>query len=324
MTLYEWVKAELESGAFRSDSRLPDHADLGAEASGRWVPGAYESLLMRSTYSIRRHAFQNYLLARKVRKQALKPSDKNCEKEEAALLKTGALAVVDPVISFLHAMHTDKTALRSEGLRLATGTRKRELVKVGIALLGMWGDKGDAEQPAGDLEILLTLARHEEFTFYCAPAVRSLAGAEKVNDLLLPLLDGLDGWGKTAILYELNYDPSLTGEASGVNPASEYLLRRGCFNRLGPEVNANLCATKGGLAARLKTLCESEELPDAELYRGICEIMWGLTPFSGVYDSLNDYKHGHDARNLFKQLVETKPELAELDPRGPEIIERMR
>ena len=256
--------------------------------------------------------------------------------EEAALLKTGALAVVDPVISFLHAMHTDKAALRSEGLRLATGTRKRELVKVGIALLGMWGDRGDPEQPAGpdangdadkasgDLDILLTLARHEEFTFFCAPAVRSLAGAENVNDLLLPLLDGLDGWGKTAILYELNYDPLQTDEASGVNPASEYLLRRGCFNRLGPEVNANLCATKGGLAVRLKTLCESEELPDAELYRGICEIMWGLTSFSGVYDSLNDYKHGHDARNLFKQLVETKPELAELDPRGPEIIDRMR
>ena len=324
MTLYEWVKAELESGAFRSDSRLPDHADLGEEASDRWVPGAYESLLMRSTYSIRRHAFQNYLLARKVRKQALKPSDKNREKEEAALLKTGALAVVDPVISFLRAMHTDKAALRNEGLRLATGTRKRELVKVGIALLGMWGDKGDPEQPAGDLEILLTLARHEEFTFYCAPAVRSLAGAEKVNSLLLPLLDGLDGWGKTAILYELNYDASQVDEATGVNPASEYLLRRGCFNRLGPEVNANLCATKGGLAARLKKLCESDELPDAELYRGICEIMWGLTSFSGVYDSLNDYKHGHDARNLFKQLVETKPELAELDPRGPEIIERMR
>ena len=320
MTLYEWIKNEIDSGTFESNCRLPDHADLGPDAANSWVPGAYESLLMRSTYSIRRYAFQNYLLARKVRKQTLKPSEKNQEKEETALQKTGALAVVDPVISFLHAMHTDKAALRREGRRLACETRKRELVKVGIALLGMWGDKEGGE----DLEILLTLARHEEFTFFCAPAVRSLMGAGKVNGYLLPLADMLDGWGKTAILYELNYDPALADEATGVNPASDFLLRRGCKNRLGPAVNANICATKGGLAEKLKEISGSEALPDKELYSGICEIMWGLTEFGGVYDSINDYKYGHDARNLFKQLVETRPELEALDPRGAGIVERMR
>jgi hypothetical protein len=320
MTLYEWIKNEIDSEGYSSDCRLPDHADLGQDALDKWVPGAYESLLMRSTYSIRRHAIQNYLLARKVRAQAMRPSDKNQAKEEAALEKTGALAVVDPVISFLHAMHTDKNVLRREGLRLACETRKRELVKVGIALLGMWGNKDGGE----DLEVLLTLARHEEFTFYCAPAVRSLMGAEKVNDHLLPLADKLDGWGKTAILYELNYDPALKDPDTGVQPASDYLLRRGCKNRLGADVNANICATKGGLMPKLKEISDSEELPDKELYTGICEIMWGLTEFGGVYDSINDYKYGHDTRNLFKQLVETRPGLAELDPRGPEIIERMR
>ena len=318
MTLYEWIKTEIDSEGYASDCRLPDHADLGPDAANSWVPGAYESLLMRSTYSIRRYAFQNYLLARKVRRQALKPSEKNQAREEAALEKTGALAVVDPVISFLHAMHTDKAALRREGLRLACETRKRELVKVGVALLGMWGDQKE------DLQILLTLARHEEFTFYCAPAGRSLMGAEKVNDCLLPLADKIDGWGKTAILYELNYDPALVDEETGANPASDYLLRRGCKNRLGADVNANICATKGCLAQKLKEISESEALPDKELYSGICEIMWGLTEFGGVYDSINDYKHGHDARNLFKQLVETRPELAELDSRGADIIERMR
>lgn len=314
--IYEWIKSRIDSGTFESDSRLPDHADLGYDGAN-WIPGAYESLLMRSTYSIRRYPLQNYMLARKVRKQMLRPSDANREKEETALLKTGALAVVDPVISFLFRMKTDKEAMRTEALRLAAGSDKRELVKVGIALLGMCGHEED-------LDLLLTLSRHEEFTFFGAPAVRALVGSERVNGALMPLLDLLDGWGKTAVLYELNYDRSAVPDGADVNPAPGYLLRRGCANRLGLALNANICATKGELARALEDIAASDALPDAELYKGICDIMWGLTEFDGEHDSINDYKNGIAARNAFKQLVETRPALKELDARGEEIVERMR
>ena len=356
MTIYEWITNEIATGAFESNCRLPDHADLGEPGGESWVPGAYESLLMRSNYSIRRYAIQNYLLARKVRKQMLKPSEKHREAEEKALLKAGALAVVDPLISFLFAMRTDKAAMRAEARRLALGTGKRELVKVGIALLGVCGEVGDngvagdsdaavggeigVSDAAGtaaadnalapsDLDLILTLSRHEEFTFYGAPATRALVGAAKVNDVLLPLADLLDGWGKTAILYELNYDKALAdADVSGVNPASDYLLRRGCKNRLGPALNANLCATKGRLSDTLEQLVaaagEGATLPDQELFTGICEIMWGLTEFDGVHDSLNDYKYGITARGAFKDLLDARPELCELDSRAGTILERMR
>ena len=370
-SIYEWLKTEIAAGTLESDCRLPDHADLGPDAEG-WVPGAYESLLMRSTQSLRRSSFQNFLLALKVRKQILDPSEKNAEKEEAALLKSGALAVVDPLISFLFSLKTDKAKMHAEAVRLATGSTKRELVKVGIALLGVCGgngagggsvaeaagagadgaaDAGNAPNPAGaahceDIDVLLTLARHEEFTFYAAPALRALAGPDKVNSLLLPLCRLVDGWGKTAILYELNYTPAATGteaagtDATGTDAAGtevaqadneyraekvyDYLLRHGCENRLGPALNANLCATKGRLAGKLESICAGETVPDRELWTGICEIMWGLTAFDGVNDSLNDYKSGIRARDAFASLVKTRPELAELDSRGEEIVRRMR
>jgi hypothetical protein len=317
-SIYDWLKAEIEAGTFESGCRLPDHADLGADGDG-WVPGAYESLLMRSTYSIRRSSIQNFLLARKVRKQILDPSEQNEKAEETALLKSGALAAVDPLISFLYSMKTDKAKMRDEALRLASTSRKRELVKVGIALLGACGDENE-EWIEGDKEVLLTLARHEEFTFYAAPALRARVGADKVNEYLLPLCDLVDGWGKTAILYELNYEKTPAG-----TPAIEYLLRRGCKNRLGLALNANLCATKGRLAEKLEELCaEDASLPDGELWTGICDVMEGLTAFDGIHDSLNDYKFGIRARDAFATLIGARTELTQIDPRGEEILQRMR
>ena len=322
MSIYEWLTTAQAGEAYESNCPLPDHADLGDNASA-WVPGAYEALLMRSDYSISRFALLNYLLARTVRKQMLTPSPANQAKEEAKLRKTGALAVVDPLLSHLTRMNVPRAALRAEALRLACKTDKRELVKTGIALLGQFGDKSDAD-------VLLTLGRHEEFTFFAAPALRALLGADGVNDALLPLAEQVDGWGKTAILYELNY--SLEGSA-----APEYLLRRGCANRLGPALNANLCATKGQLAERLEAILAADggdgaiDAPertvaplDAELCTGICEILWGLTEFDGVHDSLNDYKHGIAARNAFVQLMTERPEVFSADARAAEIVERMK
>lgn len=313
MSIYEWLTTAQAGEAYESNCPLPDHADLGDNASA-WVPGAYESLLMRSDYSIRRFALLNYLLARTVRKQALAPSPANQAKEEAKLRKTGALAVVDPLLSHMTRMNVPRAALRAEALRLACKTDKRELVKTGIALLGQFGDKSDAD-------VLLTLGRHEEFTFFAAPALRALLGADGVNDALLPLADQVDGWGKTAILYELNYS------AEG-SRAPEYLLRRGCRNRLGLALNANLCATKGQLAECLEALADEAAgdaaLIDGELRTGICDILRGLTEFDGVHDSLNDYKHGIAARNAFVRLMRDTPEVFAGDPRAAEILERMR
>ncbi len=306
MTIYDFLTVN-KPAAYSSDCALPDHALLG-EAGDAWVAGAYEGLMMRSLYSIRRQAMMNYLLARKVRKQIVKPSPENRAAMHKALIKAGALAVVDPLLSYLTNFNLDRAAVAAEARDLATNTDHRELVKIGMALLGNFGTAADIES------ILLPLGRHEEFTFYAVPAIKALLGDQR-NAVLLPLAEAVDGWGRLAVFYELEFsDPE----------ARAYLLCRGCRNRLGFEEAANLCATKGDLAGTLDRLLENGAAPDADLYAGICDIFTGLLAFDGVHDSLNDYKHGHRARVSFVVLTEAHRELAQMDTRTADILARMR
>lgn len=306
MTIYDFLTVNKPEG-YRSDCALPDHTLLG-ESGASWVAGAYEGMIMRSLYSIRRQALMNYLLARKVRRQIVKPGEENRAAMHKALIKASALAIVDPLISFLSGFNLDREAVAGEARHLATQTQHRELVKVGIALLGTFGTMEDIET------ILLPLGRHEEFTFYVAPAVSALMGDDR-NAVLLPLAEAVDGWGRLAVLYELNFaDPK----------AKDYLLRFGCRNRLGLEEAANLCATKGDLAGTLEALATGETLPEEELYKGICDILMGLLAFDGVHDSINDYKYGHRARVAFVVLTQKYRELMGMDSRTEEILKRMR
>lgn len=306
MTIYDFLTVNKPEG-YTSCCALPDHALLGA-AGDDWVAGAYEGMIMRSLYSIRRQAVMNYLLARKVRKQIVRPCQKHREAMHRALVKTSALPIVDPLISYLSGFGLEREAVRGEALHLATQTEHRELTKVGIALLGTFGKKEDIET------ILLPLGRHEEFTFYVAPAIKALLADDR-NRVLLPLAEEVDGWGRLAVLYELHFtDPAV----------KDYLLRYGCRNRLGFEEAANLCATKGDLMGTLDRLLEQDAMPDGELYRGICDIFTGLLAFDGVHDSLNDYKYGHRARIAFVCLTEAHRELVLMDPRTEGILKRMR
>jgi len=305
VSIYSWIRDNSPA----SDAPLPDHGDLG-ENGGQWVPGAYESLLMRSDYSIRRPALLNLSLALKARKQMKQPSDAHAAAFESAVLGAGgAISVVDPLISFLYKLRVDREKARTEALRLATESDKRELVKTGIALLGVYGNAAE------DVPVLEVLAAHEEFTFFCAPAIHTLCGEEGVNAVLLPLARRLDGWGKTAILYELNYEAP---------EAREFCLLEGCRNRLGTAENANVCATKGGLSECLSGLLEGDNPPDPALFAGICDIFEGLTAYDGQHDSLNDYKHGNAARAAFAELLKKYPSLKETDPRAEKLLEKMR
>ncbi len=306
MTIYDFLTVNKPEG-YISSCALPDHALLG-EAGASWVAGAYEGMMMRSLYSIRRQAVLNYLLARKVRKQIVKPCQEHRDAMHRALVKASALPIVDPLISYLSGFHLDREAVAAEARHLATETEHRELVKVGIALLGSFGKKEDIES------ILLPLGRHEEFTFYVAPAVKALLGDDR-KSVLLPLAEEVDGWGRLAVLYELDFSDS---------KVKDYLLRYGCRNRLGFEEAANLCATKGDLMGTLDRLLEQGAMPDGELYRGICDIFTGLLAFDGVHDSLNDYKYGHRASIAFVCLTESHRELVLMDPRTEDILKRMR
>ena len=77
MSIYEYLKGKTSSEISESGYRLPD---LDMEKGEEWVPGAYEGTLLRSNVVFKIHTAINFFTALSVRKQALKPSEKNKSK----------------------------------------------------------------------------------------------------------------------------------------------------------------------------------------------------------------------------------------------------
>lgn len=313
MNILPWLIAEQATPEYKSDCRLPDHGELDAAGCENWVAGAYEGTIMRTMQSIGRPALMNYFFAKKVNRQIKNPSDRHREAEEKAIMKNSALVVCDPLVSFLTAFKTDPEQCRREGLRLAGETAHRELVKTGIALLGVFGSEEDIES------VLLPLGKHEEFTFYACPAINAILGRNpenrrKKNDIIMDLARSTDGWGRLAAICNLDYELDVT---------PGFLLRSGARNRLGEHEAANICATKGNLYDYLKNIKESGVLPDSGMISGICDILTGLTLFDGIHDSINDYKYGREVRALWKELLSEHPEMNETDRRCEIILGKM-
>jgi len=83
-----------------------------------------------------------------------------------ALAATDAMRVVDPLLSRLHELPLTVGAVRHVALWLARTSPNREPVKAGIALLGAAG-------LADGIDVIRTLGAHEEFTLFCATALRN-------------------------------------------------------------------------------------------------------------------------------------------------------
>ena len=265
---------------------LPDQQDLVLREGEAWVPGAYEGTLLRSEFDIRQHTLINYLAARKVRKFAMRPTPENQKSVEDCLSKYSAISLTDPILSFLEAMGTDQAKLRSAALTLATESSRREPVKLAIALLGQTA-KGD--QKAAD--IVKTLARHEELTVYAIVALKNILSEEEACAVLLSLGDELSGWGKIALMYELNYNRP---------EVRQWALQKGCRNTVGLSYLANICAIKGRLKEYLLEREMAFEPVEDAYFPGICDIFRGLLADDKENDGIYDYPDAVMAADAFR------------------------
>src|SRR5699024_7633573 len=100
------------------------------------------------------------------------------------LRTSSAITLADPLLARLRG--EPRPGVVALGRHLATRSGHREPVKVGIALLGL------GPEPA-DRDVLHTLARHEEFTLYCAVALANTATDREGE--LWRVAQLVDGWG---------------------------------------------------------------------------------------------------------------------------------
>jgi len=311
MSIYEYLKGKTSSEISESGYRLPD---LDMEKGEEWVPGAYEGTLLRSNVVFKIHTAINFFTALSVRKQALKPSEKNKSKMSKKLLKYPAIHTVDPICSFCVAFkiikkENQKEALRVLALDLATNSEHRELVKVGIALLGICGKKED-------LSVLSVLGAHDEFTLYSAGSATRLLKGKELNDFLMNLGEKADGWGKISVLYALDYKDER---------AKLWTVKNGCKNTIGLSYAANVCAIKGCMADVLHKVEAGEYEPKEaeEIFRGVCDIFSGLLWPEEGQDGIKEYGEALRAGKSFKNICQNMPDLASKDERSAEIVKNL-
>ena len=184
---------------------------------------------------------------------------KNLQRLYDSAAGNSALDYIDP---FLELLVNDATVERERVRQIAKwfaqAAPDREVVKWALATLGVVS--------RDEVDLLLTLGRHEEFTLYAVVAVKnSVAAPESV---IWELGRHVKGWGRIHVVERL------AGTENG--DIKRWMLREGYENSIMLEYTAYTCATAGGLLEGL-----SAEALDDHLLKGAGEILDALISGDG-------------------------------------------
>ena len=285
-SIYQYIQLHRDSatGRMPADSMtLPDEPAARRFSRLRWVPGALEGLGTRHMqWDGSAKAAQTIALLEQI---ALGSTS-----AEAALYE---LLRADDVVTF-YSDALDYAAARVPDAeprlhdlarRLATQSRDRGPVKFGIAMLGSMGDESD-------LEIVRTLALHDEFGLYAAEAIAELAPQRQ--QALFEMAQKLNGWGRieAVTLMTASPDPKLR----------RWLLTEAFRNDVTPQYLAYHCATIGDLA---DAMSDPANAADMEFLAGVSDLIQSLTRPGPSRDS-QSYEEIPDVAIAYLQDVQGK------------------
>lgn len=190
---------------------------------------------------------------------------------EAVTQDRSVIKVIDPL---LHAIADDNLGiypyLFDFAYSLATKTNHRNSVKLGIAILGISGEKSA-------LNPIKILGLHDEFTEVALQSITQLS--HNIEADVLNIAQKVKGWGRimaVSTLCRLDLLPS----------TKYWLITEGYKNSIMHEYLAHACAQKGNLVAELK-----QDRIAPLLFASATEIIDALitdySPAKDIYD-LND------------------------------------
>ena len=211
-------------------------------------------------------------------------SGSDSREEIAALLREhNAAALMDVILDGLRKNHNnvDLRVMLGYACALVLESDKEELVKLGIALLGLV--KLDSKPELQ--EVIATLGLYDEFTLYAIVAASHWATG---NDIIFSIAQKVDGWGKIHAVERLE-------------PATEeirqWLLRHGCENRIMDAYLGLECAQKGDMIEALR-----QEALDNELFDGIAVIIDALLD-EGPVEGVSAYEHAEEALSRYLRFA---------------------
>ncbi|MEW2355946.1 hypothetical protein [Spirillospora sp. NPDC029432] len=246
----------------------------------RWAPGARDGVL---THHWGGGADPGELERLSAALMAAAAGESGPEAVADAAAELSVVALVDDLLSRVVSADVDAERVYDLAYTLATTERRREPVKLGIALLGLF----DA---AHHRDELLVLGRHDEFTLFAMVALGN--GDAGVEDVLWPLARQVEGWGRIHLVERLagSEDPRLR----------EWILREGFRNDVMNEYLAGIAAETGDLAGALAGE------PDDELLYAAGDILAALADRSGPMEGMPGYADGERAAGLFLGHMATR------------------
>jgi hypothetical protein len=197
----------------------------------------------------------------------------------------GIVRALDEALDALERADVGREPVAELGRRMAREAQHREPLKLAVALVGRAGG-------SGDVPLLETLARHDEFSVVAGAALASLLGDPVQAWWRVGCLAA--GWGKVEAVTRLAARPSLPEDVRG------WMLRHGCDNEVRPEYLAYACATAGRLEDALAGLV------DDELLDGACTIVRALVN-GGPAEDISDYEPGPRVAAAVVELVAERP-----------------
>lgn len=271
---------------------LPDESPPSADTI-RFAPGAQDGILTHHMHPDAERNQAKLVAGILAALRALGRSGK--ERRRRALYR---LATATPIAVYADALigalarerASVLESLREPSRWLVEIAAHREPLKLGAILLGSCGGRQD-------VDLLLTLARHDEFTLYAAVAVGNLM--DDPADVWWTMARNVHGWGKIQVVERL------CGRVDDRPEIQDWLIRHGCDNEVLPEYLACYCARAGRLAQALET-----ERPDQELLAGACLIVRALLS-PGPAEDLGCYEDGVAATRALIGHLETRPKSPE-------------
>lgn len=273
-TLYEAVR----SWDGRSD--LPDEDLDGKHRKIRFSTGALDNV--RARHFRLDPDPPTARLFRALERAATRGTDADRVTLYRLMLQEKAVERAEALASRVESSSLDRESVADLARWLLSAAADREPVKYALVLLGFCGAPRDAD-------LVMTFARHDEFTMFAASAMDRVAGDPLAA--AMAMAEQVHGWGKIALVERI------AASGSDRPDVRDWLLRRGCANRVMDEYLGHACATAGRLHEAL-----AAETIDAELRAGACTIVSALV-IGGPAEDMRHYDHGVEAvEHLLRHL----------------------
>ena len=287
-SLYQFIQIHRDSHTGRlapEAATLPDEPAARRFSRLRWVPGALEGLGTRHMqWDGSAKAVQAVTLLIQIAA--------GHASAETALYE---LLRADDVVTFYNdaldyasaRIPNAEPRLHDLARRLATQSRDRGPVKFGIAMLGSMGDESD-------LEIVRTLALHDEFGLYAAGAIAELAPERQ--QALYEMAQKVNGWARIEAVTLMTATPD--------QKLRRWLLTEGFRNDVTAQYLAYHCATIADLAG---AMADPDTARDVEFLAGVSDLIQSLIKPGPSRDS-QTYEQTPEVAMAYLQAVQGKKE----------------